>query len=310
MTSARERILVIRLGALGDLIFCFRAFHAIRQAHPEADIALLTRAPFVSFAEKMPWFDRVFVDTHPTLRTPFSWLRLRRTIRTFAPDRIYDFQGKRRQSILYMLLGGPWGPAWSGAAPACRYPRPWPPAPGMSFQSFTMAQLRAAGVKDAGVPDVSWLDAPVDRFSLPSRYVVLLPGCSPQALHKRWSAEKFALLARALQKKGMACVALGTKDDALPIETLCAEAPGTINLCGKTNLFEVAGILRRAQCVIGNDTGPLHMAAALCVPTVALFSGRSNPVWSAPPGPKVLCLCRDSLEDLSVPDVLAAVGGL
>ena len=61
---------MIRLGALGDLVFCFQAFYEIRLAHPGAEIALLTRAPFAAFARALPWFDRVIIDTHPTLTKP------------------------------------------------------------------------------------------------------------------------------------------------------------------------------------------------------------------------------------------------
>ena len=307
MTPEKEHILVIRLGALGDLIFCFQAFHEIRQAHPGAEIALLTRAPFASFAGALPWFDRIIIDTHPTFATPSDWLRLRQKIADFNPAVVYDLQGKRRQTILYALLGGPFGPAWSGAAPLCKFPRPWPPAPGMSFTDFLAAQLRAAGVPATPASDLAWFDAPVGKFFLPTRYAVLIPGCSPNALHKRWPSQKFAALARKLREKGLDCVVVGMAADAEAVAVIKAFVPEVIDLCGRTSLFELAGILRRAVLVIGNDTGPLHMAAALQTPTVALFSGKSDPVWSKPPGPKVVWRQSANIGDLSVANVVSAI---
>jgi ADP-heptose:LPS heptosyltransferase len=289
-------------------VFCFQALHEIRLAHPGAEIALLTRAPFVSFAQTLPWIDRVLVDTHPTWKTPGKWLQLRGEISGFAPDVVYDLQGKRRQSVLFALLGGPWGPKWSGAAMGCRFPRPWPPAPQMHFTDFLAAQLRAAGVPATGAPDLGWLDAPVEKFRLPERYAVLIPGCSPNAPHKRWPPRKFAELARALGEKGLICVAVGTGTDAEAVEALRRDTQNVVDLCGKTSLFELAGILRRAEVVIGNDTGPVHMAGALQSATVALFSGRSSPVWSKPPGTRVALRQSKELEDLGVGEVLAAVG--
>ncbi len=301
-----ERILVIRLGALGDLIFCFQAFHEIRQAYPHAEIALLTRAPFASFAQSLPWFDRTIIDTHPTWKTPHDWFRLRRKLLDFSPDIVLDLQGKTRQSVLFALLGGPLGPAWSGAAPLCKYPRPWPPAPWMHFIDFLAAQLRAAGIPAADKPDLSWFDATLAKFDLPDRYAVLVPGCSPNAPHKRWPPDKYAEVANLFLKNDMDCVIVGTKADADAAAAIAEIAPGTIDLCGKTDLYELAGILRRAEFAVGNDTGPIHMAAALQTPTVALFSGKSNPVWSRPPGPKVVIKQSKTLADLNVRDVVAA----
>jgi ADP-heptose:LPS heptosyltransferase len=304
--TQKEHILVIRLGALGDLVFCFQAFHEIRRAHPKAEIALLTRAPFAAFARSLPWFDNIIIDTHPTLATPLRWLSLRNDIAAFAPSRVYDLQGKNRQSVLYALLGGPLGPLWSGPAPFCKFPRPLP-APGMHFTDFLAAQLRVAGVTSAPAPDLAWFDANVEKFSLPAKYAVLIPGCSPSALHKRWPPPNFADLARRLGEKGLLAVAIGTNADAGSVSALRALAPDVLDLCGKTSLFELAGILRRAAIVIGNDTGPLHMAATLGAPTLALFSGKTNPAWSKPPGPKVAWRQSPNLADLSVDEVVAAL---
>ncbi len=306
MAPQKEHILVIRLGALGDLVFCFQAFHEIRQAHPDAESALLTRGPFAAFARSLPWFNRVIIDTHPTFLTPVAWARLRKEIVDFAPDRIYDLQGKNRQTILYALLGGPFGPAWSGAAPLCKFPRPWPPAKDMHFTDFLAAQLRAADVPPLPPPDLSWFDAPIEKFGLPERYAVLIPGCSPNAPHKRWPAHKFATLAQNLRSKNLVCVAVGTDADAEAVGTIKTLTTNVFDLCGKTSLFELAGVLRRAALVVGNDTGPLHMAGALGAPTLALFSGKSNPVWSKPPGPKVAWRQSAAIADLGVNDVVGA----
>jgi ADP-heptose:LPS heptosyltransferase len=110
-----------------------------------------------------------------------------------------------------------------------------------------------------------------------------------------------------VREKGLACVAVGTGLDAEAVAVIKAFVPETVDLCGKTSLFELAGILRRAALVVGNDTGPLHMAAVLHAPTVALFSGQSDPVWSKPPGPKVVWRQSRNLADLSVANVFSAL---
>jgi len=306
VANIQEHILVIRLGALGDLIFCLQAFHEIRQAHPHAKIALLTRAPFAAFAEKMPYFDSIIIDTHPTFTRPLAWVKLLKAIRGFVPTRVYDLQGKPRQSVLYTLLGGPFGPPWSGAAPFCKFPRLWPPSPDMSFPAFLGTQLRLADVPSSTPVSLDWLTAGVEKFALPSSYVVLVPGCSPEASYKRWPASHYAMLAHKFHEHKIACVVVGGPDDRGAAAEIKATAPYAIDLCGQTNLFELAAVLRKAEGVIGNDTGPLHMAASVGATTLALFSGRSNPVWSKPPGPRSAVIQSPLLSDLSADKVFTA----
>jgi ADP-heptose:LPS heptosyltransferase len=173
----------------------------------------------------------------------------------------------------------------------------------MRFTDFLAAQLRAAGVPKAPPPSLKWLDAQVGRFFLPESYIVFVAGCSPDAPDKRWPPHSYADLAHRAHERGLACVAVGTDADTDQIAAIKKGAPDIVDLSGQTNLFELAGILRRAIAVVGNDTGPLHMAAALGAPTLALFSGRSNPVWSEPPGAHVVWRQRPKLADLSVDEV-------
>src|SRR5262249_45890418 len=155
-------------------------------------------------------------------------------VRRFDASRVYDLQGKFRQNILYFLLGGPNNSEWSGSALLCSHSRMWPPIPGMHFTDFVAAQLRLADVPTAEPPDLSWLDAPLDAFTLPARYAILIPGCGPGRDYKRWPAASFARLARELQQKGMACIAVGTGPDADAIAAIRGATPDVIDLSNKT----------------------------------------------------------------------------
>ncbi len=311
--SGKERILVIRLGALGDLILCFQAFQEIRAAHPDAEIALLTMPAFADFAKRIPWFDRVIVDPRPSASQPFKWLRLVKDIRKFGPKRIYDLQGKKRQSILFALLGGRlWGPEWSGAAPFCSHPRLTEPSPGMHFTDYVAAQLQLADVQPLPPVDAGWFgkvsDTPLGRFLLPERYAVLVPGCAPHRGYKRWPASNYAALAEKLQEKGIASVVVGTKQDAAAVSAIRAIAPGIIDLAGRTTLFQLAAVMRGATCVIANDTGPMHVAAAVGAPVLGLMSEQVDAAWNAPKGPRAKWLQGQPLSTLEVDKVLLALG--
>ncbi len=300
----QERILIIRLGALGDLVLCFQAFQSIRDAHPNAEIAILTMPAFADFAKQMPWFNRVIVDSRAPGWRIDEWIKMARNVRDFAPTRVYDLQGKFRQTILYALLGGPKGPEWSGAAPGCSHPRLWPPVEGMHYTDFVAAQLRRADVKMAKEVHLSWLEAPLDKFRLPSKFVLLIPGCAPERSYKRWPPGRYSDLATKLRADDIYSVAIGTAHDSQVIHEIVEHTDDVINLCGQTSLGQVAALARRSDGVVGNDTGPTHLAAAVGAKTMALLSEHVNPAWSAPRGPQATWMQGDPLSGLSVEDVL------
>ena len=111
------RVLVIRLGALGDFVLSFPAFAALRAHHAGDHIALLTTAPYAGLAGSSPWFDEVRLDTRPGwLDVPGLW-RLRRQLAGF--DLVYDLQTSGRSSHYFRLAGRP---PWSGIARGCSLP--------------------------------------------------------------------------------------------------------------------------------------------------------------------------------------------
>ena len=300
----KERILVIKLGALGDLVLCMRAFASIRAHHPEAEIALLTAPAFASFALQMPWFDAVLLDPRPKATQLLKWIKLISDVRRFKPSRVYDFQGKARQTILYHALGKP---AWSGAVRGCSHPRAWPPEKGMHYTDFLKAQLESAEVPlvRENEVDLLWLDGGLDAFALPEKFAILIIGCSPQHPYKKWPAAHFAELANRFAKQGIASIAIGTKEDAYSIAEVRALAPEVIDLSGRTSLGQVAALTRRSVCVVGNDTGPTHLAAAVGARTIALMSDKVDPLWSCPKGPKTTWLGGVPTTEITVEKVWA-----
>ncbi len=305
-----ERILVIKLGALGDLILCMGAFASIRAAYPKAKIALVTTKAFAAFGEEMPWFNEVIIDPRAKAKNLRTWMRFLEKIDAFHPTHVFDFQGKPRQTALYYLLGGPLNKKlkWSGAAPGCTWPRPWPPKAGTHYTDLLAAQLDVARIPFEKDPDLSWLDDPLKDFVLPERFALLIPGCAASRPYKRWPPLQYASLARHFSGDKVASLIVGTEQDRESIKSIRALAPEVVDLCGKTNLKQLAALARRAEIVVGNDTGPTHLAAAVGAKTVALMSDKVDPAWSAPKGPKTTWLQGHPLAALDVAEVGKATG--
>ncbi len=306
------RILVIKLAALGDVVQATGPMRRIRAAHPDAEIDLLTTPPYASLAEALGVFDRIDADGRP--RGWFAHLRLAARLRGRGYNRVYDLQTSDRSSA-YRLMFAPRFPEWSGIAPGASHPHANPRRDAMHTLERQAEQLRDAGIwpdapttpGSAPAPDLSGLGAGIDpaAFGLAAPYALLVPGASPQRPGKRWPAAGYAALAAALHARGLAVgVVGGPAEGGLAREIACAIE--VADLTGRTDFAQLAGLGARAALVVGNDTGPTHLLAATGAPTLALFSGESDPALCAPRGRRVAVLRRERLSDL---DPEAVIGG-
>jgi len=305
---AHGRILVIKHGALGDLIQGLDAFQALRRHHAADELVLMTALTYVPFARAIPWFDRIWADRRPRAHEVAAWWAIRRGFLQEDFDRVYDLQCSSRTARYFQMLPRRRRPEWVGAVPGCSHPNPdFSGSP--SNRQKMAAQLAVAGVPAPEPPDLSWLAAPIAHLGLPKRFVLLIPGCSPHLPHKRWPAQNYGALAERLAGQGFSAVAVGTAVDRDAIDGVRGAAPGVLDLGGRTNLFELASVARQAAVAVGNDTGATFLASAVGTPTLMLMSSHTDPLVSAPWGPGARWLKRDAIADISVEDALLALPG-
>lgn len=327
MPADARKVLVIKLGALGDFIQALAAARVIRDYHVGARITLLTTEPFKDFARACPYFDVVESDGRP--RDPQEVARLLARIRAARYDAVYDLQTSGRTSNYYLGLR-PWPPRWSGIAPGCSHPHANPARETMHTLDRLADQLHEAGlgppdgypIGQAPLPDLSWIrlalrDPPSLQpafFGINGPFVLMIPGASAHRPEKRWPPERYGELARRIAEKGLTPVVIGAQDEREAGAVVSRMEPRAKNLVTRTNLFQIATLAAKAHASVGNDTGPMHIAAAAGSPCVVLFSADSNPAKVAPRGRSaVLALTAPSLADLPVEDAaraLSNVGGL
>lgn len=303
--AARERILVIKLAALGDFVQAFGPFAAIRHHHPEAEITLLTTPPYAELARLAPWFDRIWTDGRPRwVDLPRLW-RLARKLRRGGWSRVYDLQTSGRSSRYRLFTGS--RPDWSGIAWGASHPHANPMREVMHTLEKQREQLEMAGIAAFPPPDLSFLDADLSGLGLPPRFALLIPGASATRPGKRWSAEGFGALAAGFD---LPAVIIGSRSETPLAETIRRLAPAAIDLTGRTSYAALGAVARRAAFAVGNDTGPTHLVAATGCPTLALFGGESDPSLCAPRGRQVAVLRHLPLKALGVEEVRAALAGL
>lgn len=295
-----RRILVIKHGALGDLVQAFGPFAAIRAHHPGDEVTLLTTQPFAALMRKAPWFDRVAVDDRPGWWNLLAWRRLGRRLAAAGFARVYDLQTSDRSARIFLamrLYGA--RPEWSGIAPGASHPHANPGRDRMHTLDRQREQLEIAGIGAFPQPDLAWLAADVSRFGLPAAYALLVPGAAPHRPAKRWPAAGYGAVAAHLAAQGLAPVLLGSASEAPLAAEIRKGCPGAIDLTGRTTLEDIAGLAAGASVAIGNDTGPMHLVAAMGTPALVLFGSESDPALCAPRGPAG----RDSVRVLRVPDL-------
>lgn len=297
MTALREKILVIRHGAFGDIVQADGALRDIRAQHPDAEIVLLTTPPFRKLLERCPHVNRLAIDERAPLTQLGKFLALRRSLRAEGFTRVYDLQssGRTKNYRRFLLPQAEWNDNRDFN--------------GRPVRECYKLQLERVGVKatHAMNPDVSWMADDTSAFlaseGVKPGYVFLIPGCAAKHPQKRWPY--YADLARELIARGYQVVTAPGPDE---IE-LCKAIPGITLLGPKGFLgwFELAGVIKSAAFVVGNDTGPSHVAACLNRPGLVLFGSHTSAAKTGILRDNFHAIEVGDLNDLPVQQVLEAI---
>ena len=267
-------ILIIKLSALGDLVQADGAIRDIRNFHADDRLTVMTTPPYRGYMERCPWVDEVLIDPRAPRYHVAQMLSLRSQLRRRF-DRVYDLQQVGRTRFYYRYLFPPtW---WLGDVKGCAVflRRPEHHCAADHFHNH----LQLAGITPMYTRhcDVSWMADEVDellsRHAVNPGFVLLIPGASAAHDDKRWP--HFGELATRLLVHGVQPVTVPGPAEMRQ----CRELPGTMLVSedGYLDYFALAGVAQRAAFVIGNDTGPTHIAAHLGCPGLALFGGHTAP---------------------------------
>lgn len=269
-----QRILIIKHGALGDVVLAMGTMRQLREQHPDAHFTLMTMGMFIPMAEQLGVFDAFIVDNRlPYWKLGATWAAIRFIIRGNF-DLVYDLQESSRTRKRYypavrLLL--PHAMDWI----ACNSGERRRLSRTGSFGPCR--ELREPCRVERVLTDLSFMHGEGKHFSeLPERYVLMIPGCSPSHPYKRWPVENFSELAVRLAAKGVSSVVIGTRAEAAEVEAIAASSPLAISFLGKSSLMDIPQMALRSLACVGNDTGPTHMCAYSGVPVTAIFCHRTR----------------------------------
>jgi ADP-heptose:LPS heptosyltransferase len=314
-----KKVLIYRLGSLGDTTVALPCFHLIERAFPNSERILLTNFPVHAKAPASaavlgesgpgkPTFVHGYMRYAVGTRSPRELLRLAAEIRRFKPDVLVYLMPMRtakavsRDRWFFRLFGGV--RRIVGLPEPEQLVRIEDPVTGMYQPEATRLALTLRALGDAAPGQLqNWslrlTDAEKEtaRFALgplavspgSTKLIVCGPGTKMQA--KDWDQENWRATLAALAEKypshGLALI--GAKEDAEVSEYAARDwntsrsAAGTlpaVNLCGKLSPRETAAVFEHASVFLGPDSGPMHLAACAGVPCVIAFSARGLPgVW-------------------------------
>jgi lipopolysaccharide heptosyltransferase I len=299
-----DGILLLRLGAVGDVIRTLPCLAALRRSFPDARLAWVVEAPSAGILPTGPLLDEIIIFPRKALgpeafarNSARSFRDLGRFfsgLRGFRSDFSLDFQGSAKSSLI----------AWSSCTPL----RIGFSSSGSREGSFFLNNLH---VKPSS-PRLNrvWknleLLAPLGVFNGPLEFhypametstriskflsslgprvpIAIHPGTSPRQSHKRWPEARFAQVVRNLAEEGLCpIITWGPGEEAI-VQNILSETGGAGLAAPSMTLPELRQLLSRCRLFIGGDTGPMHLAWTHQIPVVALF-GSTDPSINGPLG--------------------------
>ncbi|HCR85779.1 MAG TPA: hypothetical protein DIV86_03785, partial [Alphaproteobacteria bacterium] len=190
MNEKTKKILVIRHGPLKFFTQSIAAFSAIKEKHKNDKIVLLTEDSLVEFAEKLGYFNKVWVDEMPDWFMFGKWKSFIRTLRGSGFSRIYDLQNSKRTEWYFRLLGFR-KPEWNGSIiPWCSHYYQIPKGENFHFQEILHNQLRAAGIVKMPEIDISFAATSID-IQLPEKYCLICAGGNKENIANKYNPENY-----------------------------------------------------------------------------------------------------------------------
>jgi len=320
--------LIVRLGALGDIVHTVPAVAALRRAHPDARIDWVVDARHAGFAELVTSVDRVIRLEKATVS---AWVDLVKRLRPQRYDIALDFQGLMKSAVLARASGAVrvvgfsiWHLREKGARPFYSQVDAGQPDPHVIRKNLSL--LSTIGVSSTAI------EFPLARAASPAvdavrretgggRFALINPGAAWP--NKRWPASRFGEVAAFVREvRGLQPYVLwGPAEQSLARDVVEASG-GAARMAPATTMADLLELSRAAGLMVSGDTGPLHVAGAVGTPLVAIF-GPTVPARNGPWSPDDVVVSREAacgchyqrqcrqaqwcLQDVTVAEVTAAI---
>lgn len=297
LTTSPKKILIVKPSSLGDVVHSLPFLNALKERFPEADVHWVIAKGLEGLLTGHPMIKKVWIIDkemwRKLSRIGNSFHEIRALLKSLRKERfeiVVDLQGLLRSGIITRATGAPLRVGFKESREGSRFFYTHKVEGGKDIHAVDRYLKIAAflGCDTADVrfpfplynqPSASSLQPLAFSLSLTGDYAVVIPGARWKT--KRWPPEKFGELTLLLPLR---TVIVGSKGDMNSAREVVALSKGkAVSLAGKTDMRELIEVMRGARFVVSNDSGPMHIAAALGIPVFAIF-GPTDPVRTGPYG--------------------------
>ena len=286
-----RRICVIKPSALGDVVQSLPLLPALKERFPSSQIAWVINHQLSEIVAQHPDVDSIIPFYRSDILKTYS--PLLRHLKKCRFDLVLDLQGLFRTGLMTFATRAPirvgleTAREGSSLANHLLIPDTGKQVPAWQrywriAEAFGVGELKRKTILPSKLPKTSLLS----RFEKP--FIAVHPGA--KWITKRWAPTQFAeIAARAAQSYNLNIAIVGTKEDSklsdIFLKHFFKRHPNghVLNLIGQTSLTELISVLKKAELLLTNDSGPMHIAAAVETPVVGIFTCTS-PILSGPPG--------------------------
>jgi lipopolysaccharide heptosyltransferase I len=308
---AAKKILLIRLSSIGDVLHCTPIAQTLREQFPDAKISWVVGEKSKDILLGNPYLDQIIVwqreKWEAALRTGawrsgyHDFRNLERYLKEDRYDIAIDMHGLLLTGLIAWRSGAKTRIGFSNAREGSPlfYTEKVKPLVGQQITRQYLQLLKALDVRKVSntmlMPiaeeNLKFAEHIWEQHHIGADDIVVILNPSTSWVTKNWPPEHFTMLANLLISKHRAKIMLLGAHGDIPLVNKIASGitDEIINLAGKTNLKDLAAVVKKSNLFIGGDTGPLHIAAAVGTPTISLF-GPTNPRIYAPEGPGHIAL--------------------
>ena len=317
-----ERILAIRADRVGDMILTTPVFEPLRERYPNAHITCMASSLSSQLIDGNPYIDAVMIYDPPWFdrkkgqKRFRSWLKTVRLIRAEKFDMAIDFRGNIFNFFLLMFLGGiPRRVSFDAALGSFLLTDPVPFVAGKHETDYFLDLVKAVGCKEVNEPKGLIVLSEEENRCAETFFrsnniadddvvIAIHPGAGEKRIYKRWPAERYCELGKALVRKYDAKIIITGSNTEIDLATGVADAIGDHAILaagGIRHLKHLAAVLKRCAVCIGTSTGPTHVAAAVGIPAIVLCGPEDPHRWHPLGGNHILIQkempCRPCREE-------------
>ena len=276
------KILIIKLGSLGDIVQISGAIRDISENHKDDEIHIMTTKPYFDLFKKNPHISNVILDKRLSRLNLIYLFSLMKLIKKYSFSKVYDLQNSSRSAFYKRILfPNASKEIWSSTETTLPEGTTKKDFDKDSVLSRFEHQLKSSGINTIHTlkPDFSWSSTDISQiksYHQLDKYIVVFPFCSPHLTSKKWPYynDLINLINKKYENNYKIVIAPGPNEirEATNINALCILDNGKA-----LDISQLAALIKDSSFVVANDTGPAHITAHLGSKGIALFGSHTSP---------------------------------